>query len=185
MQHQTVRPLTTLRRYIPGPNAIAIRAWATVYDGCARNTNKLRHAFFKAYTPFIHTAAPYHVEPLTGPEFKQVCIDASKSAGGLDHFTPEDFTYLSDAAYHWIAFMLNTIESGAEWPDDLCNGRAAYLSKDELHTDDPLAYRVLLILPVVYRRWATVRLQHMQDWTYSWQLPQMFVGVEGAGAEEG
>ena len=50
---------------------------------------------------------------------------------------------------------------------------------------DPFEYRVLLILPVLYRRWATARLADLKPWVQRWQLPEMFAGVEGCGAEDG
>ena len=58
------------------------------------------------------------------------------------------------------------------------------LSKDPEKLFDPLAYRLLLITPVLYRRWAKLRLKHLQGWIMSWALPQMFGGVQGVGAEE-
>ena len=100
-------------------------------------------------------------------------------------FTPDDFKLLSDATYNWLAEMLNAIEDGAAWPHDINQGRAAFLSKDSENTDNPLAYRVLLILPTIYRRWATARLRDLQPWIRQWQLDNMCAGVEGAGAEVG
>ena len=47
--------------------------------------------------------------------------------------------------------MLNLIEGGAPWPSDLLRGKVAFLSKDLEITEDPLAYRVLLVLPAVQR----------------------------------
>ena len=66
---------------------------------------------------------------------RTVCVDATKSAGGLDNFTPEDFTYLSDSTYEWIATLLNIIEDGGTWPQELLLGRAAFLSKDPDDTE--------------------------------------------------
>ena len=47
-----------------------------------------------------------------------------------------------------------------------------------------MRYRILLILSVVYRRWASVRLRSMTSWTEGWKLPCMFAGVPGMGAED-
>ena len=93
--------------------------------------------------------------------------------------------YLSDNTYEWLATMLNAIEEGAQWPTDITQGRAAFLSKDSQNTEDPLAYRVLLILPTIYRRWATARLHSLQHWVYKWQRDDMFAGVECSSIEEG
>ena len=76
------------------------------------------------------------------------------------------------------------IEEGAPWPNDLLKTKAAYLSKDPDKTTDPLAYRVLMILPVLYRRWAALRLNDMKPWTRTWQHSAMFAGVESMGADD-
>ena len=80
--------------------------------------------------------------------------------------------------------MLNCIEKGAKWPTQLNGPRVAFMSKDEDDELDPLAYRVLLMLPAVYRMWARTRLAHMQPWIADWTTPEMFAGVQGQGAEE-
>ena len=109
---------------------------------------------------------------------------ANNSAAGLDNFSPEDFKLLSDLTCDWLAYMLNAIEAGADWPDDLQSAKAAFLSKDPAKLDDPLEYRVLLILPVLYRRWASSRLKGLKPWMRKWQLETMFAGIEGFGAED-
>ena len=91
---------------------------------------------------------------------------------------------MSDLVFEWLAFLLNLVESGAPWPSDTLHARAAFLSKDTTNTTDPLAYRVLLILPTFYRRWASTRLNDIRLWIRSWQLPGMLAGIEGFGAED-
>ena len=58
------------------------------------------------------------------------------------------------------------------------------MAKDERDLLDPLAYRVLIMLSAVYSLWARTRLSHLQPWVAQWTTPEMFAGVEGAGAEE-
>ena len=194
-----VKPLTALTRDIQGPqgqpkgsttcdpqevDAIARRAWGAVYEGNVHNHNTTIHNFCRNYANYIFTANQFDVQPLDGPTFKLACHTAKHSVAGLDHFTPQDLTYLSDDTYAWIATMLNLIEQGAPWPRDLLRGKAAYLSKDSEKTEDPLAYRVLLILPAVYRRWAAARLHTLKPWIRTWQLDNMYAGVEGVGADD-
>ena len=80
--------------------------------------------------------------------------------------------------------MLNSIEAGADWPEEMNEARAAFMAKDEEDKLNPLAYRVLLMLPVVYRMWARARLAHLQPWIAKWATPEMLAGIEGQGAEE-
>ena len=58
------------------------------------------------------------------------------------------------------------------------------LSKNNDKTVDALSYRVLLILPVLYRRWATTRLHDLRPWIRQWQLEGMYAGIENVGAED-
>ena len=53
-------------------------------------------------------------------------------------------------------------------PQGMLQARAAFLSKDEQKAGDPLAYRVLLILATLYRRWACTRLRDLDDWIQAW-----------------
>ena len=55
----------------------------------------------------------------TGQTLGASCIAASNSAAGLDNFTPEDFKMLSPLIFDWLAFILNAVESGAAWPEQL------------------------------------------------------------------
>ena len=58
------------------------------------------------------------------------------------------------------------------------------LSKDPDDPFNPLAYRLLLITPILYRAWAKLRLSHLQDWISSWALEHMYGGMQGVGASE-
>ena len=87
---------------------------------------------------------------------------------------------LSDTTYAWLALLLNVIEDGADWPSSLLHAKAAFLSKD----DDPLAYRILMLMPVLYRKWATTRLHDLRPWVSTWQVDGIYAGVEGYGADD-
>ena len=62
--------------------------------------------------------------------------------------------------------------------------RAAFMAKDEEDNLNTLAYRVLLMLPSIYRLWGITRLAHLQPWIAEWAMPEMYSGVEGQCAEE-
>ena len=134
-------------------------------------------------SPFRH--AEFNIEELKASDFKKACIDAKHSAGGLDNFTPADFSLLSDRAFDWLVELLNLVEQGADWPKSLRQARAAFLAKGPQQLEKPLAYRVLLILPVLYSRWAATRLKDLEGWIAMWKLDQMYAGVPEVGAEEG
>ena len=91
---------------------------------------------------------------------------------------------LSAEIFEWLATMLNHIENGKPWPEGMQHSKAAYLSKDHKKADDPLAYRVLMVLPAAVRLWGTHRLAHLQPWTEQWGMDEMFAGVGSQGAED-
>ena len=102
----------------------------------------------------------------------------------MDQWAPADLKELSDLAYQRLADMMNAIEKGAEWPEALKVARAAFLATDAKDALNPLAYRVLLMLPTIYRTWAKIRLRDLKPWIAAWKLPEMYVGIEGQGAAD-
>eukprot|EP00974_Lingulodinium_polyedra_P081789 7919257-Lingulodinium_polyedra.AAC.1 len=75
--------------------------------------------------------------------------------------------------------MLNAFEAGDPWPVELTQARAPFLPKEGSSPDEPLGYRLLFILPSIYRRWASVRQHQLRPWVEEWALPEMFAGVCG------
>ena len=63
------------------------------------------------------------------------------------------------------------------------HGRAAFLSKAEGGSMDPMEHRVLLMLPSVYRLWGKTRLRHLEPWVAEWAVVELYAGVGGRGAE--
>ena len=114
--------------------------------------------FLSSYCNSICKRKEFEIGRVKWEHLKATCTHAKHTVAGMSGFSPSDFALLSDNMYHWLAHLLNLVEDGVPWPIDLCSAKAAYLSEDPLRTEDPLGYRVLLILPVLYRRWASARL---------------------------
>ena len=112
----------------------------------------------------MHTGAEWEVQPIRAEDLEASCKAARKSAAGLDNWSPADFRLLSRTTFQWLAELLNQIEEGAPLPDEQMMAKAAFLVKSEDKQEDPLSYRVLLILPNLYRRWASTRLKHLEGW---------------------
>ena len=49
----------------------------------------------------------------------------------------------------------------------------------------PLGQRPLCVLPIAYRIWALIRLQHLQDWFGSWVPRSVFSAGGGRGSVKG
>ena len=62
--------------------------------------------------------------------------------------------------------------------------RAAFLAKEEDTDMGPMDYRVLLMLSSVYRLYGKIRLPQLQPWIETWDLPEIYAGIEGKGASD-
>ena len=102
------------------------------------------------------------MQKLTGKCLRYMAMSAKESAAGMDQWCPGDFRLLSDLAFEHLAELLNMVEETGQWPAALTHCRAAFLAKEEAESLDPLGFRVLLMLPAVYRLWARLRLNHLE-----------------------
>ena len=50
--------------------------------------------------------------------------------------------------------LLNRIEGGAPWPKVMLQTKAAFLAKDNGAKGDCMKFRILTLMPILYRRWA-------------------------------
>lgn len=82
-----------------------------------------------------------------------------------------------------MADLLILMEGGASWPNNTKHAKAAFLPRDPQQL--AIADRVLLILPVLYKRLAATRLGDLEHWVGVWNRDQMHAGVPDVGAEEG
>ena len=80
----------------------------------------------------------------------------------FDEWAPSGLALLSDMAFEWLAKMFNLIEEGKAWPKSMMHARAAYMEKDPEDNLNPVAFRILQIMPVLYRKWATARLRALE-----------------------
>ena len=108
---------------------------------------------------------------LTADNLKETARCTEDSASGLDQWAPRDKRLLSDKAFDSLAEIINMIEGGAEWSEQLETARAAFLAKDLDQRLNPLEYRVFLMLPAIYRMWSKTRLRHLQPLVAAWAEP--------------
>ena len=156
-----------------------------VHDGKPESITEAINNFLEKYTKrpgVILKAEPFAVPKLTGERVGTTfrCID--ESAGALDGWNPKELCILSPKAYEAIAVMLNQIEEGGKWPGSTTHARVAYLQKEGSIIGEVMSYRPLTITPPLYRAWATMRLEDMEEWVRFWQLDEMYVGIPGKGA---
>ena len=165
---------------------IARVAWGKVYAGQEEIPQAdLTDAFVAAFGADIYVQdVPEQVPEITAEDIKRACMAASSTAGGLDCWTAAEWKLLSHGAYSGLAGLLNAIEASGRWPRELHCGRLAYLAKEESDGLDPLGFRVLTLLPVLYRRWANTRLWMLRHWARAWVEDACFAGIPGRGATD-
>ena len=47
-----------------------------------------------------------------------------------------------------------------------------------------MSVRILLMLPLLYRKWGAIRLRHMDPWIAEWSDKAPFAGILGQGADD-
>jgi len=159
-------------------------AWQKIYNGTSRSLQAVADNFTAKYSDHLIRLPEYTLGNIDPSAFRDTCMKASNSAGGLDGWDPIDFKLFSLHCFSVLVDMLNAIEHGAPWPDGIKEGRLAFLAKDPNETEDPLSYRPLLVLPHLYRRWAAHRLQCLPEWIRMWSTDAMFAGIPDRGAED-
>ena len=91
-----------------------------------------------------------------------------ETVGGMGQWTPADLTLLFFTVCNRLAHMFNVIEEGAIFPTAESVARAAFMAKEEGIELGPFSYRVLTMLPVPYRLYANIMLEHLQPWIAEW-----------------
>ena len=80
---------------------------------------------------------------------------------GLDGWTAQHLALLPTAWWEAAAHMLEDIEQGADWPEQMCIASVPLIPKNG--STKPLDQRPITVLPVTYRVWAAHRAQDLRD----------------------
>eukprot|EP00969_Alexandrium_andersonii_P185036 8174712-Alexandrium_andersonii.AAC.1 len=126
----------------------------------------------------------FPLQPLNGTKLRGVLRKTAVSAAGLDGWRVLELKALTSDMLEPVALVLNRIEGGDSWPEDLCHIRACHIAKPDSHERDPLSWRVLSVMPVVYRLWGRVRLRELRGWLQAWVPSELFSARPGAGAAD-
>ena len=131
-----------------------------VYKGNKENLDEATAIYLEDYAKYIYEGPEAEMRPATGKCLKYMAMSATASAAGMDQWCPGDFRLLSDLSFEHLTEFFNFVEETGSWPKDLTHCGAAFLAKEEVDSLDPLGFRVLLMLPAIYRLWARTRLSH-------------------------
>ena len=114
--------------------------------------------------------------PLTGDDLFQVVRCETATAGSLDGWGWRELKSLLAPWFDGLARILAKVEELGVWPERLLDAYIAMIPKVG-GDSTPLGQRLLSVLPVVYRIWASARMGQLGGWFQSW-VPS---SVESAG----
>eukprot|EP00973_Karenia_brevis_P036968 5096348-Karenia_brevis.AAC.1 len=134
------------------------RKWQHVYQGNMFNHVQGVAAYLAKYFVYLFRSSIFTLDDLDPFHLEQICHDYPPSSPGLDCWHPVDFKLFPHEAFIWLARLLDLVEFGAPWPSATLHAKAVLLSKDRLKPYSPLDYRILMVMPAVYRIWAKARL---------------------------
>ena len=164
-------------------DAIIRETYGKIYKGNVADHEQLVREYMKMYdtkgSKYVYHGKAATMTDLTAEDLRTTARTTKETAAGLDRWTPAEMRMLSLKAYGYLADILNDIEKGASWPEQLTSARAAFLSKDPNDELNPLAYRVLLMLPALYRMWSKTRLRHLAPWIAEGAMPEFMQVSKG------
>ena len=191
IDNKNAKPLTHIRRqgkaeqgYATDPkeiDRILRQAWGEVYKGNKENPKEASVRFMSKFCKYIYNGPQFEIAAITAEDVEFECKNCAHSAAGTDGFEPGEMAMLSRSAYQIIADLLNLVEEGESWPDGMNEERAVFMEKETDNVDDPLKFRVLKILPALYRRWAALRLRALDEWLQKWSTDDLYAGGEPIG----
>ena len=165
-------------------DAIVKRAWSAIHQGMQGCIDTAVDTYLNNYTRYIYRAAPFQVKDITAERVQMAFKKIGESAGGMDGWSPLELSYFSTKVCGKVAILFNQVEKGAPWPKAVEHARIVFLEKDGAEVGKVMSYRPLTITSPLYRAWASLRLEDMEDWIKMWALPEIFAGVPGKGATD-
>ena len=133
------KPLEAVKRQQVGPQGqrsgtIALRpkeidmiirkSYGAIYSGNSADHEKLLGDYIKDYGRFVFVAEQPTMMELTGQDLMASALTAKETAAGIDQ-CPGDLKLFSKKAFDWIAVLLNMVEAGSGWPQQMKVARAA------------------------------------------------------------
>ena len=163
-------------------------AWGQIYQGNLGHTDKWQHAFAfvaqysHAFKKVVQPAVA--LAPITAGDILKDFARLPRTSAGPDSWGVAELRHITPLAASHLADLYQLIEEGADWPPQLQWARVLFLGKGEGDEANPLAFRLLTVCSLLYRRWAAIRLAHLQGWIETWADSTMFGGFKGRSTDE-
>ena len=124
-----------------------------------------------------------HLPRLTGQMLADVVQRKGVTFGSLDGWGWRELKVLPLSWYDELARILTKVEDTGVWPDGLLDAYIAMIPKTDGDAT-PLGQRPLIVLPIVYRIWASARVGQLGCWFQSWVPQSVFSAGGGRGSVE-
>ncbi|KAJ9440233.1 Retrovirus-related Pol polyprotein from type-2 retrotransposable element R2DM [Diplonema papillatum] len=145
-------------------DALVRRSWDPVLRMYAEKREPEFAPFFQEYKDFI---TQHNLNPITAERLRQVAKKKSvQTSCGVDGWRMREIAALPNAILESFVVVLNEVEETGFWPDGVLDAMVTLIPKGE--GSDPLKLRPITVSSVVYRLWASVRLQDVMLWQELW-----------------
>ncbi|KAJ9442638.1 Retrovirus-related Pol polyprotein from type-2 retrotransposable element R2DM [Diplonema papillatum] len=147
-------------------DATVRRKWDPVLRMYAGKKEPEFAPFLREYGDFI-AQHPCQLGPITADRLRSIARKKGvQSSCGVDGWRMREVAALPDTILEGFAAVLNEVEETGLWPDGVLDALVTLIPKGE--GDDPLKLRPITVSSVVYRLWASVRLQEVLVWQEQW-----------------
>ena len=131
----------------------------------------------------VTTFAEGRLAPVDCQMLADVVQRKSATAGSLDGWGWRELKVLPVSWYDELARILSKVEDTGVWLDGLPDAYIAMIPKTDGDAT-PLGQRLLTVLPVVYRIWASARMGQHEGWFQSW-VPESVFSAGGGRSSVG
>ena len=97
--------------------------WEKVYEGNSNNHSATITNYLTKSAKYLFRHHAFVVTELTGEDLFNTIATSGHTSQGMDHWAYADLTLLPSSAFHYLARLLNLVESGLPWP-----GSVAFLT---------------------------------------------------------
>ena len=162
---------------LPGDQArAATRAWAGIW---AKPPAPMPSSSF--FSPFDSLPRWPQLPKLTGGFLRSIARGRKVGvAPGPDGWRREELLALPDAAFDELAALLQQVEDGSDWPQELALAHVALLPKGSGVATSGLDKRPIVLLSEIYRLWAAARRRSWTQWALLWDSPSRVAAADQA-----
>ena len=120
---------------------------------------------------------PVILPPITTDAILKLLSQLKPSSPGADAWRIEELQSLGPKSIDFLVQLYNLVEQIGKWPQNLLEVLVASLQKNSGET--PLDIRPISLTSHIYRLWAKLRWQHLQEWHMSWCPVELKGGIPG------